>query len=221
MSDENPIVLDTGPHPTRAVIWMHGLGADGSDFEPIVPYLGLPDDLPIRFIFPHAPVQAVTINGGMRMRAWYDIRTPDFTTREDEAGLDASAALLAGWIAALGNDGIAPEKIVVAGFSQGGAVALHGGLALTEKLAGILALSTYLPLAEHFDARASAENRSTPIFMAHGSADPVIPLALAEQSRDHLVSLGYPVEFHTYPMAHSVAPGEIADIGSFLESRLG
>lgn len=219
MSEIQPVVVDTGSSPVRAVIWLHGLGADGSDFEPIVPYLGLSEDLPTRFVFPHAPVQAVTINGGMQMRAWYDIRTPDFTTREDAAGLDASASSLAGWVAQLAEEGIASEHIVVAGFSQGGAVALHGGLAFPERLAGILALSTYLPLSAHFEARASAANRATPIFMAHGTADPVIPLTLAEQSRAHLVGLGYDVQFQTYPMAHSVSPEEIGDIGRFLTAH--
>lgn len=217
---DDAIVIDTAPTPRCGVIWMHGLGADGSDFEPIVPHLGLPPTLGVRFMFPHAPVQPVTINGGMRMRAWYDIRTPDFTTREDAQGLAASAAALGGWIENFAADGIPSERVVVAGFSQGGAIALHGGLAHTQPLAGILALSTYLPLADTFERHAHASNRSTPIFMAHGTGDPVISIALAESSRSRLEQMGYAVDFRTYPMAHSVAPEEIRDIGLFLKHRL-
>lgn len=217
---DDAIVIDTSPTPRCGVIWMHGLGADGSDFEPIVPHLGLSPTLGVRFKFPHAPVQPVTINGGVRMRAWYDIRTPDFTTREDAQGLAASAAALGRWIEAFAEEGIPSERIVVAGFSQGGAIALHGGLAHPQPLAGILALSTYLPLAETFERHAHAANRQTPIFMAHGSGDPVIPIGLAEASRSRLKQMGYAVDFHTYPMAHSVAPEEIRDIGLFLNRQL-
>lgn len=203
-----------------AVIWLHGLGADGHDFEGIVPYLGLPSGHGMRFVFPHAPVRPVTVNGGIQMRAWYDILEMNIGMRQDEAGIRASAELVRALIAAEVSAGIMPERIVLAGFSQGGAIALHAGLRHPEPLAGVMALSTYLPLPESLEAERSHANDEVPIFMAHGTADPVIPLRLAEASHKHLERAGYAVAFHSYPMPHSVVPEEIADIGRWLRSLL-
>jgi phospholipase/carboxylesterase len=209
------VEINTGPDPAAAVIWLHGLGADGHDFEPIVPELGLTK--PVRFVFPHAPVRPVTINQGMRMRAWYDIFQFGGGP-EDEAGVRASQKLLDGMIAEEKRRGIA--KIVLAGFSQGGAIALQTALRCPERLAGLLALSTYLPLNASVEAERSPASRELPIFMAHGEYDEIIPLARAEQSRQILERLGYQVEWHTYPMPHSVCPEEIADISAFLRRVL-
>ena len=208
------IQIETGPRPQAAVIWLHGLGADGHDFEPIVPELELAK--PVRFVFPHAPVRPVTINNGMRMRAWYDIYQFG-GGREDEQGLRASQKLVDEMIAA---QGLPPEKIVLAGFSQGGAIVLQTGLRYGERLAGIMALSCYLPLAPTVAAERSAANQSIPIFMAHGAYDDVIPIQRAQQSRAALESLGYKVEWHDYPMPHSVCAPEIADISAFLSKVL-
>ncbi|HEY5897627.1 MAG TPA: alpha/beta fold hydrolase [Burkholderiales bacterium] len=204
------IQIETGPKPQAAVIWLHGLGADGHDFEPIVPELGLTK--PVRFVFPHAPVRSVTINQGMRMRAWYDIFQLGGGP-EDEAGLRASQKLTEELIAA---QGLPASKIVLAGFSQGGAIVLQTALRHGERLAGVMALSTYLPLATKLAAERSEANRDVPIFMAHGRYDDLIPLDRAKASHDYLVKLGYPVEWHDYPMPHSVCPPEIADISAFL-----
>jgi phospholipase/carboxylesterase len=204
------IQIETGPRPEAAVIWLHGLGADGHDFEPIVPELELAR--PVRFVFPHAPIRPVTINNGMRMRAWYDIYQFG-GGREDEQGLRASQKLVDELIAA---QGLPPEKIVLAGFSQGGAIVLQTGLRHAERLAGIMALSCYLPIASSVAAERSAANRSIPIFMAHGAYDDIIPIQRAQQSRAALESLGYAVEWHDYPMPHSVCAPEIADISAFL-----
>jgi phospholipase/carboxylesterase len=212
--------IETGPRPGAAVIWLHGLGADGHDFEPIVPELGLPGSLAVRFVFPHAPVRPVTLNQGMRMRAWYDIYRLGGGP-EDEAGIRASQASLDALISAEKGKGIPAGKIVIAGFSQGGAIALQCGLRYPERLAGVLALSTYLPLAGKLEAEKSPANARTPVFMAHGSYDDVIPLQRAEDSRRALEKLGYPVEWHAYPMPHSVCPQEIADISAFLVRALG
>lgn len=203
-----------------AVIWLHGLGADGHDFEGIVPYLGLPGGHGVRFVFPHAPVRPVTVNGGMEMRAWYDILEMNVGMRQDEAGIRGSAELARALIAAEVSAGIASERIVLAGFSQGGAIALHAGLRHPEPLAGVMALSTYLPLAESLDSERSHANDEVPIFMAHGKADPVIPFRLAEESRKRLERAGYAVDFRSYPMPHSVVPEEITDIGHWLRSVL-
>jgi phospholipase/carboxylesterase len=213
------IEIETGKNPAASVIWLHGLGADGNDFAPIVPELRLPKAA-IRFVFPHAPVQPVTINGGMRMRAWYDI-TDGAIRREDERGVRASQVLIETLIAREKKRGTKAERLVLAGFSQGGAIALHTGLRHPERIAGIMALSTYVPVAEKLSAEASAANRHVPIFMAHGTHDPVIPLARAEQSRGLLESLGYPVEWREYGMPHSVCPEELADIGAWLGKMLG
>ena len=213
------IEIETGPAPSAAVIWMHGLGADGHDFEPIVPELGLPATLQVRFIFPHAPVRPVTLNMGMAMRAWYDILELG-GGREDGEGLRDSQAAIQALIATEKARGIPAGRIVLAGFSQGGAIAFQAGLRHPERLAGIMALSTYLPLAGTVEAERQAANRDLPIFMAHGSVDPMIPLARAQQSRKMLEALGYPLEWHEYPMPHSVCPQEIADIATWLVKLL-
>jgi phospholipase/carboxylesterase len=204
------IQIETGPDPQAAVIWLHGLGADGHDFEPIVPELAL--ERPVRFVFPHAPIRPVTINQGMRMRAWYDILQLGGGP-EDEAGLRASQKLTEELIRA---QGLPADRIVLAGFSQGGAIVLLTGLRYPERLAGVMALSTYLPLAGTLAAERSAQNRETPIFMAHGRHDDLIPMQRAQASRDYLRQLGYAVEWHDYPMPHSVCAPEIADLSSFL-----
>jgi phospholipase/carboxylesterase len=206
------IAIETGARPQAAVIWLHGLGADGHDFEPIVPELGLSQ--PVRFVFPHAPVRPVTVNNGMRMRAWYDILRFGGGA-EDEAGIRASQKLVEGLLQAEKEKGIAVGKIVLAGFSQGGAIALQAALRHAERLAGVLALSTYVPLAAKLHEAAPA-SRDTPIFMAHGRFDDLIPLLRAEQSRDLLKQAGYQVEWHSYPMPHSVSAEEIRDIAQFL-----
>ncbi len=207
--------IDTGPDPHATVIWLHGLGADGHDFEPIVPELELAK--PVRFVFPHAPVRPVTLNQGMRMRAWYDIYQLGGGP-EDEAGIRQSQKLLEELIAEAQNRGA--ESIVLAGFSQGGAIALQTALRHPEALSGVLALSTYLPLHATVERERSAANRDLPVFMAHGLYDDIIPLARAEQSRGILERLGYKVEWHTYPMPHSVCPDEIRHISEFLRRTL-
>lgn len=204
------IQIETGPNPDAAVIWLHGLGADGHDFEPIVPELEL--ERPVRFVFPHAPIRPVTINQGMRMRAWYDILQLGGGP-EDEAGLRASQKLTEELIRA---QGLPANRIVLAGFSQGGAIVLLAGLRYAERLAGVMALSTYLPLAGTLPAERSAANRETPILMAHGRYDDLIPMQRAQVSRDYLQKLGYAVEWHDYPMPHSVCAPEIEDISGFL-----
>jgi phospholipase/carboxylesterase len=209
------VEIQTGPQPGAAIIWLHGLGADGHDFEPIVPELGLPAALQLRFIFPHAPVRPVTLNQGMRMRAWYDIFQLGGGP-EDEEGIRASQELVENLITSENKKGIPFQRIVLAGFSQGGAIALQTALRCQERLAGILALSTYLPLSAKLESERSKASRDLPIFMAHGMYDEVIPLARAEQSRKMLVELGYGLEWRTYPMAHSVCAEEIAEIARFL-----
>jgi phospholipase/carboxylesterase len=209
------VEINSGPDPKASVIWLHGLGADGHDFEPIVPELEL--DQPVRFVFPHAPVRPVTINQGMRMRAWYDILQFG-PGPEDETGVRASQKLLEEMIAAEKARGI--ESIALAGFSQGGAIVLQTALRHRERLAGVLALSTYLPLHKTLEAERSLENRAVPIFMAHGQYDDIIPLARAEQSKQLLERLGYKLQWHTYPMPHSVCPDEIAHISAFLRGIL-
>jgi phospholipase/carboxylesterase len=204
------VEIETGPNPVASVIWLHGLGADGHDFEPIVPELEL--DRPVRFVFPHAPIRPVTINQGMRMRAWYDLLQLGGGP-EDEAGLRASQKLTEELIRA---QGLPPNRIVLAGFSQGGAIVLLTALRYPERLAGVMALSTYLPLAGTLAAERSAANRETPLFMAHGRYDDLIPMQRAQASREYLQKLGYAIEWHDYPMPHSVCAPEIADISSFL-----
>jgi phospholipase/carboxylesterase len=208
------IKIETGPKPEAAIIWLHGLGADGHDFEPIVPELKLKK--PLRFIFPHAPMRPVTINQGMRMRAWYDILQLGGGP-EDDAGLRASQKITEELIRA---QGLPANKIVLAGFSQGGAIALQTALRYPERLGGVMALSTYLPLAPTVAAERSEANRDLPIFMAHGQYDDLIPMQRARASREHLEKLGYKIEWHDYPMPHSVCAPEIADISAFLGKLL-
>jgi len=210
------IEVETAPNPDASVIWLHGLGADGNDFVPIVPELGLPATLRVRFVFPHAPVRAVTINNGMRMRAWYDISAADFTNRADLAGVRQSASAMEAWIARERERGIASERIVLAGFSQGGAIALYAGVRHGEPLAGIMALSTYLIAPEALADDASAANRKVSIFMAHGTADPVVRFAWGESSKRLLEAQGYAIEWHNYRMEHSVCLEEVHAIGAWL-----
>ena len=211
-----PIEIETAPNPTASVVLMHGLGADGNDFVPIAGELDLSAVGPVRFVFPNAPVIPVTINGGYEMPAWYDIAVADLVAREDEAGLRRSQASIEALIANEKARGIPAHRIVVAGFSQGCAMALMTGLRHSEQLAGIVGLSGYLPIAATTAAERHGANHDTPVFLAHGRQDPVVPLARAEQSRDALVALGHPVEWHEYPMAHSVCMEEIADLNRFL-----
>lgn len=217
------IELETGNDPTAAVIWMHGLGADGNDFVPIVNELDLTGAPPIRFVFPHAPMRPVSINNGYVMRAWYDVSAGDLEghgRQADERGVRESQAAVEALIANEKERGIASRRIVLAGFSQGGAIALHSGLRHGEPLAGVMALSTYLPLAERFAEEAAAANRQTPIFMAHGTQDPVVPQAMGAHSRALLVNAGYDVEWHEYPMQHSVCLEEVIAIGAWLRQVL-
>lgn len=216
------VEIETGPAPRASVIWMHGLGADGHDFEPIVPELSLPKG-PIRFIFPHAPHRPVTINGGMRMPAWYDILEPTLdpaSRREDAQGIRGSQAQVEALVARERERGVPDSRIVLAGFSQGGAIALHTGLRHPARLAGIMALSTYLPLQSTLAAEASPANRDVPVFMAHGLVDPVVVPVRATASRDLLLGAGYGVQWHEYPMPHAVCAEEIADIGAWLRRVL-
>jgi phospholipase/carboxylesterase len=206
------VEIETGSPPQAAVIWLHGLGADGHDFEPVVPELRLKK--PVRFVFPHAPIRPVTINQGMRMRAWYDILQFG-GGKEDDQGIRASQTLIESLIKAQ-----PVKKVFLAGFSQGGAIALQTGLRYAERLAGVIALSTYLPLASTLAAERSAANQDVPVFMAHGAYDDLIPMQRAKSSQDVLLKLGYTVEWHDYPMPHSVCGEEIADIAAFLARLL-
>jgi phospholipase/carboxylesterase len=210
------IEIETGARPDAAVIWLHGLGADGNDFVPVVPELVRQGERAWRFVFPHAPTRPVTLNGGMRMRAWYDILSLDRRSAEDAAGFRDTDGAIREVMARELERGIPAHRIVLAGFSQGGAASLYTGLRYPERLAGIMALSTYLPLADRLGAERAAVNQPIPIFMAHGLVDPVLPCALGVQSRDLLKTLGYSVEWHQYPMPHSVCAAEIADIRSYL-----
>jgi phospholipase/carboxylesterase len=216
------VEIEPSTRATGTVIWLHGLGADGHDFEPIVPELCLPGEPGLRFVFPHAPVRPVTLNGGMPMRAWYDIISLDRSGPQDERGIRESAAALSGLIERERDRGIADERIVVAGFSQGGAIALHTALRHPNKLAGLMALSTWLPLGDAFKSEVmdndKAQSHDLPVFMAHGTFDPVLPFALGQQSKAALESAGYAVDWHEYPMAHAVCADEIAAIRSWLLS---
>jgi len=206
--------------PRACIIWLHGLGADGHDFEPLIPQLGLVDTLGVRVILPHAPVRAVTINGGMEMPAWYDIRAADFRRGEDSEGIRESEQQLRSLIQREVDRGIPAARIVLAGFSQGGAIVLHTGLRYPQPLAGILALSTYVPLADTLAREAAAANSKIPIMMAHGTQDPVVPVMLALQSRDALQDLGYAVNWHSYPMQHALCPEELGELREWLRQRL-
>ena len=203
-----------------SVIWLHGLGADGHDFASIVPQLDLRGCPPIRFIFPHAPSIPVTINGGHVMPAWYDIVGANLVDRQDDRGIQKSEWAINALIEQEASRGIPYERMVLAGFSQGCAMALHTGLRQPHRLAGIMALSGYLPLADRFPTERHAANAHTPVFMAHGTQDPVVILKRGEDSRDALQALGHPVQWHTYPMPHSVHPQEITDIAAFLKQVL-
>ena len=208
--------IETAPEPTASVIVLHGLGADGRDFVPICDELDLSARGAVRYVFPHAPVRPVTVNGGMSMRAWYDILGADIARREDEAGLRASRLEIEALIARERNRGIAASRIVLMGFSQGCAMTLLTGVRHAERLAGLVALSGYLPLAASTEAERSAANQGLPIFQAHGRIDPVIPLSRATDSRDALQALGYAVEWHEYAMPHSVCAEEISDLNRWL-----
>lgn len=219
------VELETGPNPFGSIIWLHGLGADGHDFEPIVPELRLPEGLALRFVFPHAPVRPVTINGGIAMRAWYDIFSFDRDGPVDADGIRASAGILNDLIGRELERGTPASRIVVAGFSQGGAIALHAALRYPQRLAGLMALSTYLPLMGSFDAEVvhneEAANQDIPIFMAHGSFDPVLPMQMGTASAELLTAAGFNIEWHDYPMAHAVCGEEIAHIRDWLLSVYG
>lgn len=225
MSPLKTVEIDAAGAPDGSVIWLHGLGADGHDFEPIVPELRLQGRLSLRFIFPHAPVRPVTINGGMSMRAWYDILTLDRDGPVDEAGIRESSQILVELIEREHERGIPYDRILLAGFSQGGAIASHTAFRFPHRLAGLMALSTYLPLHSRFAdevvSKLDENLRQLPIFMAHGSFDPVLPMPLGEHSRDLLQSAGFDIEWHDYPMAHAVCAEEVEDIRNWLLSVFG
>lgn len=211
-----PIVIETGPKPVASIIWLHGLGADGRDFEPIVPELQIPASLPLRFIFPHAPFRPVTLNGGHTMRAWYDLALEARGMRQDEGHIRESEQEIIRLVGAECAAGIDSQRIVLAGFSQGAAMALHTGLRYPRKLAGIMALSMPIPLPERIPAEMNAANANTSVFLAHGTHDPIVPFAMGEMARQLLSTLHVPVEWHAYPMEHSVVADEIADIQAWL-----
>ena len=218
MSEKLLAAVRVGPAQARySIIWLHGLGADGHDFEPIVPDLQFKHKDQTRFIFPHAPSQPVTLNNGYVMPAWFDLLAISADAQQDEAGIRRAQGWITDLIAHERQQGVPAEHIILAGFSQGGALALHTGLRYPQKLAGILALSTYLPLHDKLEKEVSAANKHTPIFMAHGSYDPVVPIALAELSREQLIKLDYKVEWRTYPMEHGVLPDEIDDISRWFD----
>ena len=211
------VEIESGPNPTSAVIWLHGLGADGNDFAAVVPQLQLSGCQAIRFIFPHAPIMPVTINGGYEMPAWYDIFGANLLSQQDAVGIKRSEHAIAALIDRELDRGILLQNVVLAGFSQGCAMALHTGLRYKQKLAGIVALSGYLPLANSLAHERSQANANTPIFMAHGTHDPVVVMDRGEVSKNTLIALGYSVQWRTYAMAHSVHPEELADISKFLK----
>ena len=225
MQIPDTVEVETGPNPQGSVIWLHGLGADGHDFEAIVPELRLPAALPLRFVFPHAPVRPVTINGGMEMRAWYDIISLDKEGRADVDGVRDSSVLLDALIQREQDRGMAAGQIVLAGFSQGGAIVMHNALRSALKLGGLMALSTYLPLSSHIEDEVAnnpdAGDASLPVFMAHGQFDPMIEMQGGRNAFERLESLGYDVEWHDYPMAHAVCAEEIDDIRGWLLSVYG
>ena len=220
MSETLPAIeIETKPKPSHAVIWLHGLGADGNDFVPVVKELKLPP-LGIRFVFPHAPMRPVTINGGFVMRAWYDIAYQELAFKEDERGLRESQKLIEELIVRENTRGIPSSRIVLAGFSQGGVLALQTGLRQSKPLAGLMALSSYLPMSPMIEVERNAASNSVPIFMGHGITDNIVPLALGRMSRDTLIKLGYEVEWHQYTMPHSVCAEELADVGVWLKRVL-
>ncbi len=211
------VEVTTADNPGYAVIWMHGLGADGHDFEPIIPFLGLPPDAAIRFVFPHALMRPITINGGAVMRAWYDITEISTSKGHDEAGINHSAAKISDLIDQEIERGIPAEKIIVAGFSQGGAMALHVGLRYPAKLAGIMALSAYLLFPERLQTELASENSATAVFIGHGTQDPMVPIMLGQAAKAELEKGQWPVEWHSYPIPHSVSQAEMVDIGHWLK----
>lgn len=217
-SDAAPVEVETGPLPEVSVIWLHGLGADGHDFEPVVPELELPAAPALRFVFPHAPPRPVTINAGFVMRAWYDIVPSAEGFRENGEHVREAEHIVHALIARECERGVAPARIVLAGFSQGGAIALHTALRYPQRLAGVLALSSYLPLSDTLAVERHAANADVPIFMAHGEYDPLIPIARALAARATLERLGYPVQWHSYPIVHTVSLAEMADIGRWLSA---
>lgn len=214
------VVKETGPKPVASIVWLHGLGADGNDFVPIVPELVDPSWPALRFVFPHAPVRPVTINGGMAMRAWYDIRALNLAERADETGVRASLAEIEKLIAAEVDRGIPSDRVFVAGFSQGGVMALQAGLRHASKLAGIIGLSCYLPLADALATERALVNAATPVLLMHGTHDPVVNVQLGEQARRTLEAWRYPVEWHSYPMQHQVCMEQILDLRRWLDERL-
>jgi len=226
-SNPPPITLQTGEHPQHSIIWLHGLGADGNDFVPVVDEIKLP--YPVRFIFPHAPMRAVTINNGYVMRAWYDITQPSINAvllrgsdaHQDAVGIRESQGIVESLITQEIALGIKPENIILAGFSQGGAIALHTAIRLNFPLGGVLALSTYLPLASKIDSELNNITRTTPIFMAHGQQDPVVPYEMGASSRDKLTASGYDIDWHEYEMQHSVCHVELKDIEGWLLNKAG
>lgn len=215
MAEDLPIIVEPSTPAKAAVIWLHGLGADGADFVDIVPSLGLPEAHGIRFVFPHAPVQPVTINGGMAMRSWFDIRSMDILNDVDSAGIRVSCHQVYKLIEQQRDLGISSDKIVIAGFSQGGLIALHAGLSYDHSLAGVMALSTWCPLVEQFYL-----HREMPLFIAHGQQDPVVPFELGVKARDDLTAKGYQIDWHDYPMQHQVCIDEIEAIGAWLRRVL-
>jgi phospholipase/carboxylesterase len=217
---EQSVVIEPPGKASASVIWLHGLGADGHDFVPIVPELGLPKAHSVRFVFPHAPVRPITINGGMPMRAWYDIPSLTRMDKQDDAGIRDSERIVLGYIEDELARGIPAHKVVIAGFSQGGAITLHTGLRYPERLAGLLALSTYLPLGDKVEKEARRERKDTPILMCHGQYDPMLPMQMGEYTRDALRALGFKVDWHEYPMQHQVCQEEIELIGTWLDERL-
>ncbi|HUA88163.1 MAG TPA: dienelactone hydrolase family protein [Steroidobacteraceae bacterium] len=220
MAPSDVVEVETGRAPSASVIWLHGLGADGHDFEPIVPQLALPGERALRFVFPHAPVRPVTLNNGFPMRAWYDIRALNRAAAEDEAGIRDSQARIGELIGRENERGVPSERIVLAGFSQGGAMALFAGTRYPQKLAGLMGLSCYLVLAGRLPAERAAANEATPVFLAHGTQDPVVAPQLGEEARRQLEAAGYKVEWHAYSMPHSVCPQEVMDIAAWLRRVL-
>jgi phospholipase/carboxylesterase len=225
MSAPQTVEIEPANPATGSVIWLHGLGADGHDFEPVVAELGLREQVPLRFVFPHAPIRPVTLNGGMRMRAWYDIISLDRSGPQDDKGIRQSATILTDLIERERKRGIANDRVVVAGFSQGGAIAIHTALRHSQQLAGLLALSTWLPLGSSFTAEVlnnpHSQSRDLPVFMAHGTFDPMLPISMGVESKAALHKAGFRVEWHEYPMAHAVCAEEIVAIRNWLLSVFG
>lgn len=214
------VEIETGPAPSAAVVWLHGLGADGHDFEPIVPQLAWPGAPDIRYVFPHAPVRPVTINGGMPMRAWYDILSLTSARGNDRDGIVHSVNAVAGLVRREIEKGIPPDRVLLAGFSQGGAIALQLALRYPESLAGVIALSSYLLFEDKLAEQQHPANAALPAFVGHGSDDPVVPFTLGQEAARKLEELGHPVEWHSYPMVHAVCPEEIGHLAAWMRIRL-